>query len=145
MATKKFHVVLTDAHGQKSSTTIEAENTVTAQSLATFLNTQTSAAITSMSEISTPVLTGMDVADNDSDVDDKIFLSFKSTDLQDVRKYVIAAPETGFKAAWLDATPQGLRVKPDKGKAFAGELSTALGLTGSKALIFTGGFYKHTK
>ena len=142
---KKIHIVLTDKNTQKAAMTLEVADSVTAQSVATFINTQSAAAVTSCSEITTPVLTGMEVADDGSDVDDKIYLNFKSKDLQEVSRFVLVAPETGWEGVWLDDTPNGKRVKPSKGQAFADSLSTVKGLTGNDALIFTGGFYKHTK
>jgi len=142
---KKFHIVLTDLNTQKAAMSVEAEDSVTLQSFCTFLDTQTAAAVTSASEILTPQLTGMNVADAGSDVDDKIILTFKTKDLQDVRRFVLCAPETGFDGVWLYSTPQGKRVKADKGQLFADSLSTALGLSSNRALLFTSGIYKHTK
>lgn len=144
MATVKYHFVLQDINGQKTSTTIECADTVTAASLETFLNTQTSAQVVSISETKSIVISGTDKADEGSDVDDKLFLTFKSKS-GNVRRWVIASPETGFKAAWLTATDKGLRVTKTKGDAFAESLSTALGLTGNDVLVFQSGFYKHTK
>ena len=142
---KKFHIILTDKNTQKATMSVEAEDSVTLQSFCTFLDTQTAAAVTSASEIITPELTGMNVADDGSDVDDKILLTFKSKDLQEVKHFCLCAPETGFDGVWLNSTPQGKRVKPEKGQAFADSLSTALGRAGNKALLFTSGIFKHTK
>ena len=144
MATVKYHFVLQDINGQKTSTSIECADTVTAANLESFLNTQTSAQIVSISQTKPFVISGTDTAKEGSDVDDKLFLTFKSK-AGDVRRWVIASPETGFKAAWLTATDKGLRVTKTKGDAFATSLSTALGLTGNDVLVFQSGFYKHTK
>ena len=144
MATKSYHIILQDINGQKTSTTIEVVDSVTAATLETFINTQSSAKVVGISESKDLILSGTDVADEGSDVDDKIFLTFKSK-AGKIRRWVISAPETGFKAAWLVATPQGLRVTKTKGDAFATELSTALGLTGNDVLMFQSGFFKHTK
>ena len=116
MATVKYHIVLQDVNGQKSSTTIECADTVTAASLESFLNTQTSAQIVAITQTKSIVISGTDTADEGSDVDDKLFLTFKSK-AGAVRRWVIAAPETGFKAAWLIATDKGLRVTKAKGDA----------------------------
>lgn len=144
MATKNYHIILQDINGQKTSTTVEVVDSVTAATLEAFINAQSSAQVVGMSESKDLVLSGSDVADAGSDVDDKIFLTFKSKSGR-TRRWVVSAPETGFKAAWLVATPQGLRVTKTKGDAFATELSTALGLTGNDVLMFQSGFYKHTK
>ena len=144
MATVKYHFVLQDIAGQKTSTTIECADTVTAANLESFLNTQSSAQVVSISQTKSIVISGSDTADEGSDVDDKLFLTFKSK-AGDIRRLVIASPETGFKAAWLTETDKGLRVSKTKGDAFATSLSTALGLTGNDVLVFQSGFYKHTK
>ena len=144
MATKNYHVILQDINGQKTSTTVEVADSVTGASLEAFINSQSSAQVVGLSETKDLVLSGTDTADAGSDVDDKIFLTFKSK-AGKTRRWVISAPETGFKAAWLMATDRGLRVVKAKGDAFATELSAALGLTGNDVLIFQGGFYKHTK
>ena len=144
MATVKYHFVLQDINGQKTSTTIECADTVTAANLESFLKTQSSAQIVSISQTKPFVISGTDTADAGSDVDDKLFLTFKSK-AGDVRRWVIASPKTGFKAAWLTATDKGLRVTKTKGDEFATDLSKALGLTGNDVLVFQSGFYKHTK
>ena len=144
MATKKYHVILQDANGQKTSTTVEVTDSVTGASLEAFINAQSSAQVVGLSETKDLALSGTDAADAGSDVDDKIFMTFKSKSGK-IRRWVISAPETGFKAAWLMATDRGLRVTKAKGDAFATELSTALGLTGNDVLMFQNGFYKHTK
>ena len=144
MAIKKYHVILQDVNGQKTSTTVEVADSVTGASLEAFINAQSSAQVVGLSETKDLVLSGTDTADAGSDVDDKIFMTFKSKSGK-IRRWVISAPETGFKAAWLMATDRGLRVMKAKGDAFAAELSTALGLTGENALLFQSGFYKHTK
>lgn len=144
MATINYHYVLQDINGQKTSTTIEVEDTVTAATLETFLDTQSSAQIVSISQTKPLIVSTESPADEGSDVDDKLFLTFKSK-AGKVRRWVISAPETGFKSTWLHPTDKGLRVLKSKGDAFAGELSTALGLTGNDVLVFQSGFYKHTK
>ena len=144
MATVKYHFVLQDINGQKTSTTIECADTVTAANLESFLKTQSSAQIVSISQTKPFIISGTDTADAGSDVDDKLFLTFKSK-AGDVRRWVIASPKTGFKAAWLTATDKGLRVTKTKGDEFATDLSKALGLTGNDVLVFQSGFYKHTK
>ena len=141
----KLHIILQDSHSQKCAHVVELTGSATAQNYINFLGTQTSAQIIGCSVITPENVSGAPVATATSDVDDKIFLNFKSKDGLDVRKYVIASPTAGYKAAWLYDTDKGLRVSKVKGDAFASELSTALGLTGSKELTFTGGFYKHTK
>ena len=144
MATVKYHFVLQDINGQKTSTTIECADTVTAANLESFLKNQSSAQVVSISQTKPFVISGTDTAKDGSDVDDKLFLTFKSK-AGDVRRWVIASPKTDFKAAWLTATDKGLRVTKTKGDAFATSLSTALGLTGNDVLVFQSGFYKHTK
>lgn len=141
---KSYHVILQDANGQKTSTTVEVADSVTGASLEAFINSQSSAQVVGLSETKDLALSGTDTADAGSDVDDKIYLTFKSK-AGKIRRWVISAPETGFKAAWLTATDRGLRVLKSKGDSFATELSTALGLTGNDVLMFQSGFYKHTK
>ena len=141
---KSYHVILQDVNGQKTSTTVEVADSVTGATLEAFINSQSSAQVVGLSETKDLVLSGTDAADAGSDVDDKIFMTFKSK-AGKTRRWVISSPETGFKAAWLMATDRGLRVKKAKGDAFATELSTALGLTGNDVLMFQNGFYKHTK
>ena len=144
MATKSYHVILMDINGQKSSTTVETVDTVTGAALEAFINSQSSAQVVGLSETKDLVLSGTDTADAGSDVDDKLFLTFKSK-AGKIRRWVISAPETGYKATWLMPTDRGLRVMKAKGDAFATELSAALGLTGNDVLMFQSGFYKHTK
>lgn len=144
MAVKNYHVILQDVNGQKTSTTVEVADSVTGATLEAFINAQSSAQVVGLSETKDLVLSGTDTADAGSDVDDKIFMTFKSK-AGKIRRWVISSPETGFKAAWLIATDRGLRVTKTKGDAFATELSTALGLTGNDVLMFQSGFFKHTK
>ena len=141
---KNYHIILQDVNGQRTSTTVEVADSVTGASLEAFISAQSSAQVVGLSETKDLILSGTDVAEAGSDVDDKIFLTFKSK-AGKIRRWVISAPETGYKAAWLMPTDRGLRVLKTKGDAFASELSTALGLTGNDVLMFQGGFFKHTK
>ena len=78
MATKSYHVILMDINGQKSSTTVEVADTVTGAALEAFISSYSSAQVVGLSETKDLVLSGTDTADAGSDVDDKIFLTFKS-------------------------------------------------------------------
>lgn len=53
---KKIHLVLTDIEGQSASMSVEVADSVTAQTVAAFINTQSAAQVTQASEIVTPIL-----------------------------------------------------------------------------------------
>lgn len=96
---KNYHIILQDVNGQRTSTTVEVADSVTGASLEAFVNAQSSAQVVGLSETKDLILSGTDVAEAGSDVDDKIFLTFKSK-AGKIRRWVISSPETGYKAAW---------------------------------------------